>query len=138
MSSREAKVLLRCSHDDKVLSEVMGEGNLIIPVVNLQHFDSYSTNEGFSLIGSANRSKSNSLSRKKTLSFFNSKSSMDLSSANKSRSNNSLKSETTYVVEAFVLENSWPLTEKEWEVVHSYKQNKLFINTRDDASVASR
>lgn len=103
----------------------MGEGNLIIPVVNLEHFD---FDGEPSPVKHPKKSKSTILSRKKSISFAN----MNTIGSKKSKSDFSLKSETTYVIEAYVLENSWLLTEKEWEAVESYKNNKLYINAKNN------
>lgn len=129
LSFQEVKVLFKCTREDgKKCAEIRGQGSLILPIVNLEYFNSQSqtyTNPYSDKSKSILRAQSSCRLLSKMLSFFEKGSKI---SVNKSLSSTSEKFNDTYILEAYVLEDSWPLTKKEWDTVESYKQNKLYAS----------
>lgn len=139
-SYENSKLLLKCLKDNKIQAQIYGKGTIILPSILLE-CDSATTEDDLRLMSRSSILKRKRSSSKSGLSLDGRKyrdsksdrtsassktdSKMDALSKRGSKDTKSMKKETTYVVEGFVLDSSWPLVEEEWELVKSLKQKRL-------------
>lgn len=139
-SHETTKVLLKCLRNNKLYGKICGNGNIILPAVFLK-CDDLSSESDFQKSSTVLKHKRSVLNKsaghiaegrklRETKSDKTSTSSKINSATNSlrrlsSREAKLLKKETTYVIEASVLDNSWPLSRKEWKVVKSLKERAL-------------
>lgn len=142
-SSEGVKVLLKCCNFlGEVFGEITGTTNVVLPLVqlvcdpktesqtpeNLSHQKVYTVPSKISFKKFPNkqsiiRIKSEMSTISKTT--MSKTSSLRISSMSSKSLAESIYKETEFIVEAYVLDDSWPLTKEEWDVVETAKKKKL-------------
>ncbi|XP_076648738.1 androglobin [Halictus rubicundus] len=114
-SYEKVKIQLRVTNsEDDLLSEISGTSRVILPLVYLgQSFDSSVTK----------------------LKVDAKPDSIEQVEVNGSRASGETLSQQIYYVEAFVLDDSWPLTKSEWAVVTEVKSKRAGSTVRSKISV---
>lgn len=166
VSYENVKMHFRCLNEvGQILCEIYGIQNVILPAITLKHMEivdrpaevqSTSSSSLTTKIRKASiaRSRSGSLTRTSTSSSIkrgdknsdkinHDKHSPKGSIASlKRRRSVSIETEsikykdTVYIVEAFVLDDSWPLTKQEWDVVEEIKKQALLGRPETDSNAS--
>lgn len=120
-----SKLLLQCVRNNKVLAQICGNGNIILPAIFLECDTVEVEDRKNTLVPKSKRSSTKlvtPLEGKKTRESKSDRASGEGPGRISFKVN---KKETVYTIEGFVLEQSWPLTVEEWEVVKKLKEKKL-------------
>ncbi|KAK4881109.1 hypothetical protein RN001_004428 [Aquatica leii] len=137
---KDVELHLRCLNEaGEVLSEISGKTSVIIPFVLLYyvpasidkrpifHSTTSVTSKEFK-----SKTRLSSLKSKRRSSLDRKISKVSLTTDKSSIDDFKMK-ETTYFVEAFVVNDSWPLTKKEWQVVEEFKNKSLLVPICNDS-----
>lgn len=125
--------------ENKVLAKICGQGNIILPAIFFECDNATAEvieerratlllkNKGSStknLLQFQSSGKKTKEGKTDRASIVSNKQDM-MARLSVKDSGKLLKKDTVYTVEGFVLEDSWPLTVEEWEVVKGLKKKKL-------------
>ncbi|KAK5649575.1 hypothetical protein RI129_000604 [Pyrocoelia pectoralis] len=146
----------RCVNElGQVFGEVIGKQNVILPNVMLKYIPvidtgNYVYNESVNVSPRSSKSRSSAILRKAPKKSLRS---LDKLSRGKQSSKDIIKrqdssqeikyKDTTYLVEAFVIDDSWPLTNGEWDVVQEIKSKRsieyLYVpDSQAESSISSK
>lgn len=143
-------IRFRCLNElGQVFGEIVGNQSVILPNVMLKYVPVIESEDAISVSPKTSMSKSSAIIHSKG--SRRSVRSLDKLSGSKRTSKESQKSQespkevrykdTTYLVEGFVIGNSWPLTETEWDVVEGIKSKRsiesLYACNSKSGSVSS-
>lgn len=129
-SCPSSKLLLQCTKNNKLQSKIYGVGNIILPIVLLECDNIEDVRKNSSIL-KQKRSSSKTDGRKfrdvksDKLSVSSRTDNKIIEHSSLKDSGKLLKKETAYTIKGFVLDNSWPLSKEEWEVVRNLKKKRL-------------